>query len=149
MKCLYIFQLAIFSVAVGWPSSLMGGLNAEANNEINYEVESRKLDPLMVDCMRPVMKRSFPDIDYAFYGYNVMRGYPLTAGRDPGFTHKLFAAVYGDLEYYRQTADCRYMVPLGWDFVPAVTCSTSFSSVKISTTEEFKESFSMGIWSTT
>ena len=35
------------------------------------------------------------------------------------------------------------MVPLGWDFVPAVTCSTSFSSVKISTTEEFKESFSV------
>ena len=41
-----------------------------------------------------------------------------------------------------QTADCRYMVPLGWDFVPAVTCSTSFSSIKISTTEEFKSSFS-------
>ena len=43
----------------------------------------------MVDCLRPVMKRTFPDVDYAFYGYNVMRGYPLTGGRDPGYTHKV------------------------------------------------------------
>ena len=57
--------------------------------EINYEVDATKKDALMVDCLRPVMKRSFPDIDYAFYGYNVMRGYPLTEGRDPGFTHKV------------------------------------------------------------
>ena len=34
------------------------------------------------------------------------------------------------------------MQPLGWDFVPAVTCSTSFTSQKISSTEEFKSSFS-------
>ena len=44
----------------------------------------------IVDCFKPVMKRAFPDIDFAFLGYNIMRGYPLTSGgRDPGFTHRV------------------------------------------------------------
>ena len=38
----------------------------------------------IVDCFKPVMKPAFPDIDFAFLGYNIMRGYPLTSGgRDP------------------------------------------------------------------
>ena len=58
-------------------------------SQISYSVSASKSDDLMVDCLRPVMKRTFPDVDYAFYGYNVMRGYPLTSGRDPGYTHKV------------------------------------------------------------
>ena len=44
----------------------------------------------IVACFKPVMKRAFPDIDFAFLGYNIMRGYPLTSGgRDPGFSHRV------------------------------------------------------------
>ena len=43
----------------------------------------------LVDCFNPEMKSTFPDIDFAFLGYNIMRGYPLTSGRDPGFTHRV------------------------------------------------------------
>ena len=43
----------------------------------------------LVDCFKPEMMRAFPDIDFAFLGYNIMRGYPLTSGRDPGFTHRV------------------------------------------------------------
>ena len=42
-----------------------------------------------MDCFKPEMIRAFPDIDFAFLGYNIMRGYPLTSGRDPGFTHRV------------------------------------------------------------
>ena len=58
-------------------------------SQIAYSVGASREDPHMVDCLRPVMKRAFPDVDYAFYGYNVMRGYPGTNGRDPGYTHKV------------------------------------------------------------
>merc|ERR550519_2505730 len=86
--------------------------------------------------MNPTMKNTFSDIDYAFHGYNIYRAYPKENGRDPGYTHKLFEAVYGDVEYFRQTADCRYLVPLGWDVVPSVTCSTTYSSTRITNTQE-------------
>ncbi len=61
-------------------------------------------DHQMVDCAgnTPI---SFPDIDYALLGYNILKGYPLAVGHDPGFTHPIFKADYSGL---RKTADCRY-----------------------------------------
>ena len=67
-----------------------------------YGYSADREDSLMEDCMNPTMKRTFPNIDYAFYGYNIYRGYPMEYGRDPGYTHKLFEPVYGDVEYFRQ-----------------------------------------------
>ena len=67
-----------------------------------YGYSANREDPLMQDCMNPTMKNSYSDIDYAFHGYNIYRAYPKENGRDPGYTHKLFEAVYGDVEYFRQ-----------------------------------------------
>lgn len=51
-------------------------------------------------------KPTFPDIDYSFYGYNVLKGYPMAEGSDPGFTRPVFAF---DYESGSSTADCRYL----------------------------------------
>ena len=42
------------------------------------------------------------------YRYNMFRGYPLEYGRDPGYTHRLFETVYGDVEYFRQVRPISY-----------------------------------------
>ena len=47
-------------------------------------------DYLLQDCQYGGFKKSFPDLDYALMGYNVLKGYPLAAGHDPGFTHPIF-----------------------------------------------------------
>ena len=47
-------------------------------------------DYLLQDCKGGKLKRSFPDLDYALMGYNVLKGYPLAKGHDPGFTHPIF-----------------------------------------------------------
>lgn len=58
----------------------------------------------MQDCQTGGLKKTFPDIDYSFYGYNILKGYPLADGRDPGFTRPLFAF---DFSKGGHTADCR------------------------------------------
>ena len=77
-------------------------LQEDGKLQVEYGYTANRDDSLMQDCMNPTMKRTFPDIDYAFHGYNIYRAYPLEYGRDPGYTHKLFEAVYGDVEYFRQ-----------------------------------------------
>ena len=47
---------------------------------------------------------TFPNIEYSFYGYNILKGYPISDGVDPGFTRPIFAA---DFTSQRKTADCR------------------------------------------
>ena len=47
-------------------------------------------DYLLQDCQHGGFKKSFPDLDYALMGYNVLKGYPLAAGHDPGFTQPIF-----------------------------------------------------------
>ena len=47
-------------------------------------------DYLLQDCQNGGFKKSFPDLDYALMGYNVLKGYPLAAGHDPGFTQPIF-----------------------------------------------------------
>ncbi|XP_060563198.1 uncharacterized protein LOC132722693 [Ruditapes philippinarum] len=86
------------------------------------------------------LQLSFPDIDYALMGYNILRGFPLAIGHDPGFTYPIFAANY---ETKKQTADCRYSVPQGLVVVPDVSCITSFTSTIVQTQYEFANSLSV------
>lgn len=97
-------------------------------------------DKMLQDCQVSRMKRSFPDIDYAFLGYDVFRGYPLADGHDPGFTFPIFVA---DYSHGKQTADCRYSVPKGFFVAPDVSCVTSFSSKVIKTVKDFHQGLSM------
>ena len=69
-----------------------------------------RLDSQLQECQKPHWKRSFPDLDYALFGYDILKGYPLATGHDPGFTHPIFLADYTS---GKQTADCRYSVPGG------------------------------------
>ena len=72
--------------------------------------------------------RSFPDIDYALFGYNILRGYPLAVGHDPGLTRPIFISDYTD---EKLTADLRYYLPKGFVVVPDISCVTSFTSTTI------------------
>ena len=47
-------------------------------------------DHLLQDCQHGGFKKSFPDLDYALMGYNVLKGYPMALGHDPGFTQPIF-----------------------------------------------------------
>ena len=96
-------------------------------------------DYLLQECQGTHFKLSFPDIDYALMGYNILRGFPLATGHDPGFTYPIFAANYKN---GKQTADCRYSVPEGLVVVPDVSCITSFTSKIVQTQYEFANSLS-------
>ena len=73
-------------------------------------------------------KQMFPDIDYALFGYNIIRGYPMAVGHDPGLTRPIFKADYNGKKH---TADCKYSIPKGLTVVPDISCVTSFSSETI------------------
>ena len=97
-------------------------------------------DYLLQECQGPYLKRSFPDMDYALLGYNVLKGFPLSVGHDPGFTLPIFAA---DYRAGRQTADCRYSVPKGIILIPDVSCITSFTSEVVETKYAFSKSLAV------
>ncbi|KAK7498076.1 hypothetical protein BaRGS_00010664 [Batillaria attramentaria] len=97
-------------------------------------------DYLLQECTGPQLKRSFPDMDYALLGYNVLKGYPLAVGHDPGFTLPIFSA---DYRAGHMTADCRYSVPQGIVLIPDVSCVTSFSSSVVQTSYELSKSLSV------
>ena len=73
-------------------------------------------------------------------GYNILRGFPLAVGHDPGFTYPIFKA---DYSAGKQTADCRYSVPNGLVVIPDVSCVTSFVSKTIRTKYEFSNALSV------
>ncbi|KAK7477988.1 hypothetical protein BaRGS_00030746 [Batillaria attramentaria] len=83
-----------------------------------------------------LFKGTFPDMDYGFMGYNILKGYPLEIGHDPGFTLPIFAADYND---GFQTADCLWSIPQGYILLPDVSCITSFSSEIIESTRALSE----------
>ena len=97
-------------------------------------------DHLLQECQGPYLKRSFPDMDYALLGYNILKGYPLAVGHDPGFTLPIFSA---DYRAGSQTADCRYSVPRGIILIPDVSCITSFSSEVVETKYAFSKSLAV------
>ena len=84
-----------------------------------------RIDSRLRECQDAHWKRSFPDLDYAFFGSDVLKAYPLASGHDPGFTHPIFLSKYSSS---KQTSDCRYSVPEGLIVVHDVSCVTSFSS---------------------
>ena len=83
---------------------------------------------------------SFPSIDYAFSGYDVVQGYPLSKGRVPGFKSAIFKANYKNS---KSNGDCRYALPKGIMAVPDVSCDVSFKSDIVKTTAEFHNSLSV------
>lgn len=82
-------------------------------------------------------KKTFPDIDYALFGYNILKGYPMAVGHDPGLTRPIFQADYNDKKH---TADCKYTIPKGLTVVPDVSCVTSFTSDVIRDTYQLTKS---------
>ena len=95
-----------------------------------------KKDRQLRNCKDGRWKKSFPDLDYAMLGYDLVRGYPLATGHDPGFTHPIFTADYSTKQ---QTTDCRYSVPKGLVVVPDVSCVTSFASKLVRSKVEMSE----------
>ena len=94
------------------------------------------------NCHTDAMKQSFNNIGYATLGYNILRGYPLAHGMDPGFSAPIFKADYSTMKV---SADCRYSLPEGFHVYPQVACETSFSSEEIKSKKEFEESFSASV----
>lgn len=97
-------------------------------------------DHHLQDCHSSDFKHTFPDVDYAFLGYNILNGFPMAAGHDPGFTYPIFKADYSD---GGQTADCRYSVPRGLVIVPDVSCITSFSSTTVHNRYDYDKALSV------
>ncbi|XP_066912531.1 uncharacterized protein [Clytia hemisphaerica] len=124
----------IFYQKIQYPSSNVFSLKSDPLTL--GKIENREIEI----CNSNQMKRSFPDLDYALYGYNILFGYPLAIGHDPGLTHPVFQADYGGS---RVTADCRYQVPEGYDLVPDVSCVTSFSSQTVKNSRQFSKELSV------
>ena len=80
---------------------------------------------------------TFPNIDYAFAGYDIVKGYPLTTARDPGFKKAIFKA---DYVRGKSNGDCRYLVPKGVKALQDVSCDVSFKSDTVRNTAEFHKS---------
>ncbi|KAH3773751.1 hypothetical protein DPMN_175119 [Dreissena polymorpha] len=97
-------------------------------------------DYQLQECQGSEFKQTFPDVDYALLGYNILKGFPLAAGHDPGFTFPIF---HHDYSSGGMTADCRYSVPRGLVIIPDVSCVTSFSSTTIQTKYEFSKALSV------
>lgn len=102
-------------------------LTGKAASNLNINVGMRN-DYRLQQCEGSYFKQTFPDIDYAFFGYDILKGFPLVKGHDPGFTIPIFKTDYNQA---RQTSDCRYKIPNGVVVVPDVSCVTSFSSTTI------------------
>ncbi|PVD27834.1 hypothetical protein C0Q70_13009 [Pomacea canaliculata] len=66
-------------------------------------------------------------MDYSLFGYNSLKGCPLTSGRDPGFTLPIFSGEF------HVTPDFRYSVPRGVVLSHDVSCDTSFTSKVVET----------------
>ncbi|XP_025102349.1 uncharacterized protein LOC112568967 [Pomacea canaliculata] len=66
-------------------------------------------------------------MDYSLFGYNSLKGCPLTSGRDPGFTLPIFSGEF------HVTPDFRYNVPRGVLLSHDVSCDTSFTSKVVET----------------
>ena len=88
------------------------------------------------------VRETFTDIDYALLGYNILKGYPLEDGMDPGFAGPIFAADYSGLG---MSADCRYNIPDGLYVYPEISCQTSFSSQEIKSQKELETSLSASV----
>ncbi|XP_078353926.1 uncharacterized protein LOC144638601 [Oculina patagonica] len=102
----------------------------------NYDFGIR-MDVQVQDCSSDThWKKTFPDLDYSLLGYDILYGYPLANGRDPGFRHPIFSTDYSKP---KQTSDCRYVVPQGFTVVPSESCMVSFESKLVRNKQEMSE----------
>ena len=120
-------------------SKSVGRILEVSLKEQSFKMVAERYDDRIQDCNGNSLKISFPDFDYALYGYNIMYGYPLALGRDPGLTHPIFHPDYSEK---RQTADCHYSIPKGYYAAPDVSCVTSFSSEVIKDSSQLSSSLS-------
>ena len=112
----------------------------ETRRQNNTAPKHKISDPQ--DCINTGARKTFPDIDYATFGYNIIRGFPLAVGHDPGLTRPIFKADYTDAKI---TSDCRYSVPKGWIVVPDVSCVASFSSNIVKDTYELTKAIEASV----
>ena len=95
------------------------------------------MDPQVQDCSSDTRwKKTFPDLDYSLLGYDIIYGYPLANGRDPGFRHPIFMTDYSKP---KQTSDCRFVLPAGFIIVPSESCVVSFESKLVRNKQEMSE----------
>lgn len=95
------------------------------------------MDVQVQDCTSDThWKKTFPDLDYSLLGYDIIYGYPLANGRDPGFRHPIFSANYSQP---KQTSDCRYVIPQGFTVIPSESCVVSFESKLVRNKQEMSE----------
>lgn len=95
------------------------------------------MDVQVQDCTSDThWKKTFPDLDYSLLGYDILYGYPLANGRDPGFRHPIFSANYSQP---KQTSDCRDVVPQGLTVIPSESCVVSFESKLVRNKQEMSE----------
>ena len=120
----YIFVKNIFGKSIG--------VNLK---ETSYSMTAQRLDDRIQDCQGSNLKITFPDLDYAMFGYNVVFGYPFETGHDPGLTRPIFATDYSEKMF---TSDCRYEIPKGYVLVPDVSCVTSFTSDVVKNTQQLE-----------
>ncbi|XP_045196195.2 uncharacterized protein LOC123551375 [Mercenaria mercenaria] len=117
-----------------------GGNTVKDTLRKNYLNIGLRQDFQLQECQGSELKQSFPDVDYSLLGYNILKGFPLATGHDPGFTYPIFRHDYSS---GGMTADCRYSVPRGLVIIPDVSCVTSFSSTTIQTKYEFSKALSV------
>ncbi|KAL3891914.1 hypothetical protein ACJMK2_004156 [Sinanodonta woodiana] len=118
------------------PQTAASQQSNQSNNQ-NAVLGSNTID---YDCQDTGGKRTFPNLGYAFKGYNILKGFPLAVGPDPGFTYPIFRPDYSK---GGQTADCRNIIPLGLDITRDVSCVTSFSSQIVQTQYEVTKAISV------
>ena len=105
-----------------------------------YISTGQRVDYRLQDCNGHQLKRTFPSLGYSLRGYNILKGYPLAVGHDPGFTQPIFKADYSTL---KQSADCRLWIPKGVAIASDVSCVTSFSSKVIKSARELDKSLAV------
>ena len=59
-----------------------------------------------LNCLDSTDKETFVDLGYTLAGYDILKGYPMEPGHDPGFSKSIFKA---DYSIFHQTADCKYV----------------------------------------
>ncbi len=109
---------------------------------MQYFIGIQTIRQCQKESQNPNLRNTFPDLDYALLGYDIIKGYPNANGHDPGFTRQIFSADYSD---NRHTGDCRYNVPKGLLVIPDVSCVTSFASTVIQNTFELHKSLSVSV----
>ena len=138
---LFVAFVVVLSMMLNYSYKMNKDSTADSNNIVLAGKKAKlKISSSSDGCELEDGRKSFPDLDYAMFGYNVLRGYPLAVGHDPGLTHPIFRHDYNSGKH---TADCRYHVPSGYILAPDVSCVTSFSSRVVKDNSQFVKSLSV------